>query len=51
MNRKHQRIWAPAKPKPSPPGPAEKQAIITACDAFVRDVLKPRFLTQIKPTE
>ena len=30
---------------------AEKQLIVTVCEAFIRDILKPRFLPQIKPTE
>lgn len=51
MGRKSQWVWAPAKPKPSPPGVAEKQAIIAACDALICDVLKPRFLTEITPTK
>ena len=29
----------------------EKHAIISACEAFIRDVLKPRFLPEIRPTE
>lgn len=29
----------------------EKQAIIAACEAFIRDILKPRFLPEIRPTE
>ena len=29
----------------------EKQAIVAACEAFIRDVLKPRFLPEIKPTQ
>ncbi|MGO8918542.1 MAG: hypothetical protein ACLQJR_21790 [Stellaceae bacterium] len=29
----------------------EKQAIIAACETFIRDVLKPRFLPEIRPTE
>lgn len=29
----------------------EKQAIILACGTFIRDVLKPRFLAEIRPTE
>lgn len=28
----------------------QKQVIIAACDTFIRDVLKPRFLPQIRPT-
>jgi hypothetical protein len=29
----------------------DKAAIGTACDAFIKDVLKPRFLPEIRPTE
>jgi hypothetical protein len=29
----------------------EKRAIIAACEKFIRDVLKPRFLPEIRPTE
>jgi hypothetical protein len=29
----------------------EKHAIVAACEAFIRDVLKPRFLPDIKPTQ
>src|SRR4051812_13361793 len=31
--------------------PAEKQAIITACEALINNVLKPRCLPEIKPTD
>ncbi|MBV8110687.1 MAG: hypothetical protein JO312_11370 [Hyphomicrobiales bacterium] len=37
--------------RPQPPGEAEKQVIVAACEAFISDVLKPRFLPQIRPTE
>ena len=37
--------------RPEPPGEAEKEAIVAACEAFIGDVLKPRFLPQIRPTE
>jgi hypothetical protein len=37
--------------RPASPGEAEKRMIISACGAFIRDVLKPRFLPQIRPTE
>jgi hypothetical protein len=29
---------------------AEKRRIVTACEALIRDVLKPRFLPEIVPT-
>src|SRR5487761_1641196 len=37
--------------RPKPPDDAEKQRIVAACEAFIVDVLKPRFLPQIRPTE
>ncbi len=38
--------------RPELPSEAEKQAIVAAaCEAFIRDVLKPRFLPQVRPTE
>ncbi|MBY5638660.1 hypothetical protein HFO39_28505 [Rhizobium leguminosarum] len=37
--------------KPAPADNLEKQAIIAACEAFIRDILKPRFLREIRPTE
>lgn len=36
---------------PVAPDEIEKQKIVTACEAFIRDFLKPRFLPQIRPTE
>jgi hypothetical protein len=44
-------MWTARKGRPTPPRDAEKKAIITACEAFVRDILKPRFLPEIRPTE
>lgn len=29
----------------------EKQEIVAACETFIRDILKPRFLPEIRPTE
>lgn len=37
--------------RPAPVDDSEKQAIIIACEAFIRDTLKPRFLPEIRPTE
>ena len=53
MPRSRQKIWAPRRtaPRPKLPNEMEKRAIIGARDAFIRDVLKPRFLPEIKPTE
>jgi len=47
------RRWAPVvrAPRPALPDEAEKLAIVAACEAFIRDVLKPRFLPEIKSTE
>lgn len=33
------------------PSESEKQAITRACEAFIKDVLKPRFLPEIRPTQ
>jgi hypothetical protein len=45
------REWMPQAPRRAAVGEAEKQRIVAACDAFIRDVLKPRFLPQINPTK
>lgn len=47
------KIWMKTieRPRPAKPTEAEKTKIITACEAFIRDVLKPRFLPEIRPTE
>jgi hypothetical protein len=37
--------------RPALPDEVEKRAIVVACDAFVRDVLRPRFLPEVRPTE
>ena len=39
------------RPRPGKPGDAEKATIIRACEAFIHDVLKPRFLPEIRPNE
>ena len=51
MARTKQRIWARKPARPVADEGAEKQAIVAACETFIRDVLKPRFLPKIKPTE
>ena len=38
-------------PRPAPVGEVEKQAIITACEALIRDILKPSHLPRITPSE
>ncbi|WP_294538280.1 hypothetical protein [uncultured Rhodoblastus sp.] len=47
------RVWMNAIKKSRQPKPSEtaKRDIIAACEAFIRDVLKPRFLPEIRPTE
>jgi hypothetical protein len=45
------RVWVLSTPQCAPVPEAEKRSIVAACEAFVRDVLKPRFLPQIEPTE
>jgi hypothetical protein len=45
------RGWAPRASHPAPVSELEKQRIVNACDELIRDVLIPRFLPQIKPTE
>ena len=51
MARKKQWGLRMTAPRPAVPNGVEKQVIVTACEAFIRDVLKPRFLPQIRPTE
>jgi hypothetical protein len=43
-------VWAPKRDRVPPPED-EKATIIAACDKFVAEVLKPRFLPSILPTE
>src|SRR5258706_9263051 len=50
MAQKEQWTRSARNSRPSPLGEAEKQAIVIACDSFIRDVLKPRFLREIRPT-
>ncbi|MBB5756208.1 hypothetical protein HNR00_000906 [Methylorubrum rhodinum] len=48
------RTWMPGlmtKAKPALPDEREKLEIVAACDAFIRDVLKPRFLPEIRPSD
>ena len=51
MTRGRQKIWMERTPRPKLPGETEKRAIIAACETFIRDVLKPRFLPEISPTD
>ena len=48
---KKQKVWAAPSARPMPAGKMEKRTIIATCEAFIRDVLKPRFLPEIRPTE
>ena len=50
MVRKGSKTWQRST-RPPPVSDGERQAIVTACEAFIRDVLKPRFLPEIRPTE
>ena len=47
------KIWmlATRAARPTLPDESEKRAIVAACEAFISDVLKPRFLPHIRPTE
>jgi len=45
------KVWAARPVRPAPVPDAEKRRIVTACEAFIRDVLKPRFLPRIVPTQ
>jgi len=46
MARKKQWMLKPLARRPELPDEVEKQAIITACEAFIGEVLKPRFLPE-----
>ena len=47
------KVWTNVvkKPRPAKPLEVEKRTIVAACEAFIHDVLKPRFLPEIRPTE
>jgi hypothetical protein len=49
--QKKRGTWTASGTRPVPPDEAEKRTIVAACEAFIRDVLKPRFLPEIRPTE
>lgn len=51
MARKKQWVGMARSARPTAVDELEKQAIISACEAFIRDVLKPRFLPEIRPSE
>ena len=44
------KAWVPRTNRSVPVDEAQKQRIVAACEAFIRDVLKPRFLPQVTPT-
>ena len=50
MARTAPMTWQRAS-RPPPVGEAERNAIVAACEALIRDVLKPRFLPEIRPTD
>ncbi len=51
MARKKQWMLRTRVVRPTLPDEAEKRDIVAACEAFIRDVLKPRFLPRIIPTQ
>ncbi len=51
MARARQWVRTRQAPRPELPSDTEKQAIIAACERLIVEVLKPRFLPEIKPTE
>ena len=51
MAEKKQWIRMARATRPAAADDLEKRAIIIACETFIRDVLKPRFLPGIRPTE
>jgi len=48
-----QKVWMKLREKPDSKAitPEEKANIIVACDRFIAEVLKPRFLPEIRPTD
>jgi len=53
MAKRRQKVWQQARRTPGPavPDVQEKLAIISACETVIRDILKPRFLPEIRPTQ
>ena len=45
------KVWQRAPAKPVNPAEAEKRRIVAACEALICDVLKPKFLPVIIPTQ
>ena len=50
MAKKPHKIWMATPPRAPKPNESEQQTIIAACEALIANVLKPRFLPEIKPT-
>lgn len=47
------KIWIEAvekQPRPVKPTEEEKAVIVSTCDAFIREVLKPCFLPEVRPS-
>jgi hypothetical protein len=51
MARTKQWIRNPRTARPTAVDDLEKRTIVVACETFIREVLKPRFLPEITPTE
>jgi hypothetical protein len=51
MARKKQWVRTARPARPVAIDEFEKQAIVAACEALIRDVLKPRFLPEIRPSD
>ena len=51
MARTKQWVRTTRTARREPRSEAEKQAIVAACETFIGDVLKPRFLPQVRPTK
>jgi hypothetical protein len=51
MARRKQWIPATRASRPALPDEVEKRAIVATCEGFIREILKPRFLPEVRPTE
>lgn len=51
MARGRQWVQTSRALRPALPNDAERHSIVAVCEAFIRDVLKPRFLPEVKPTQ
>ncbi|CDX23180.1 conserved hypothetical protein [Mesorhizobium plurifarium] len=43
--------WGRRATRPATIDPREKQAIVASCEKFIQDVLKPKYLSEIRPTQ